>query len=453
MPETANRAPVGTANSNQQEGRDEPPPKRPRTGRGRNLEEGEVEERASTPTRDDIDMDRNAGDRGDQGPPPPPPPPPPPVSPPPLPPAYLENPHMQFSRRDLAPLLPTESRIAYTQGYFPRVVKSLDALLAGIDEITAEAIKTQPDKFIALLVYGGGDKIKEENPNLMKDIQTFLQGLAIEGSEKLRVIDPPKKDGSNRGAYAKPHILLLQYGSPGLRAFILWFQTFAFQIEGRKIAFSAVRFDISVRPWFITDITGQFVDDDPHMMNIATEVIKQHLSKDTGFRNHVDGCLAKIEKPRSINDRVRDALSTFEIWSMHITDKAKQERVVWQLFAKPIAGDGAEYTEWLRIIKSQRYFIDTAVEIKLAKLKSTKPYDSCAFCKCETHASEDCPYPKVADWKGPIPKEVMAARENDNAGTTMRGGTRGRGTRGRGGRGNGRGFRGAAVNTRRPRPY
>lgn len=87
-------------------------------------------------------MDRNTGNQGNEDPPPPPPPPP--ASPPPLPPAYLENPHMQFSRRDPAPLLPTESRIAYTQGYFPRVVKSLNALLSGIDEITAEAIKTNP---------------------------------------------------------------------------------------------------------------------------------------------------------------------------------------------------------------------------------------------------------------------------------------------------------------------
>lgn len=240
-------------------------------------------------------------------------------------------------------------------------------------------------------MYGGGDKIKEENPNLMKDIQAFLQGLAIEGSEKLRVIDPPKKDNSNRGAFTKPHILLLQYGSPALRALILWFQTFAFQIEGRKIAFSAVRFDITVRPWFITDITGQFVDDDPYMMNIANEAIKQHLSKDATFRNHVDGCLAKAEKPRSINERVRDALSTFEIWSMRITDKTKQERIVWQLFAKPIAGDGAEYTAWLNIIKKQRYYIDTAVEIKLAKLKSTKPYDSCAFCNARLTQAKTAP--------------------------------------------------------------
>ncbi|KAF9491974.1 hypothetical protein BDN71DRAFT_1509878 [Pleurotus eryngii] len=317
---------------------------------------------------------------------------------------------MQFSCRDLAPLLPTESRITYTQGYFPQVMKSLDSLLSGINDETAEAIKNQPDNFIALLVYGG-DKIKEENPNLMKDIQSFLQGLAIEGAEKLRVIDPSKKDESNRGTFAKPHILLLQYGSNKLWAFILWFQTFMFQIEGRKTAFSAIRFDIDVHSWFITDIMGQFVEDDPHMMSMALEAIKQTLYMNTKFRNHVDGCLAKIEKPRPINDRVRDALSTFELWSMNIMNKAKQEQVVWQLFAKPIAGDGLEYTEWLYIIKGQHYFIDTALEIKLAKIKSAKPYDSCAFCKCKTHTSEDCPYPKVEDWKGPIQKEVMAAHE------------------------------------------
>lgn len=244
MPETANHTLVGNTNSHQQEERNEPASKRLHLGKGQNLEEEEVEEHPPTQTRDDIDMDRNTGNQGNEDPPPPLPPPP--ASLPPLPPAYLENLHMQFSHRDLAPLLHTESRIAYTQGYFPQVVKSLDALLLGIKEITAEAIKNQPNKFIALLVYGGGDKIKEENPNLMKDIQAFLQGLVIK----------------------------------------------------------------------------------------------------------------------------------------------------------------------------------------------------------ETHASEDCPYPKVTDWKGPIPKEVMTARENHNEDANTRGGTRGRG-----GQGGGRGTRGVATNTRRNRPY
>lgn len=66
---------------------------------------------------------------------------------------------------------------------------------------------------------------------------------------------------------------------------------------------------------------------------------------------------------------------------MSITNKAKQEQVVWQLFAKLIAGDRLEYMEWLRIIKGQHYFIDTALEIKLAKVRGAKPYDSCAFCR------------------------------------------------------------------------
>lgn len=363
----------------------------------------------------------------------------------------IGNPHTQSTQRGAAPHEPSESRIAYTRAIYPRIIKSLDALTAGILESTAEAIRANPDRYIALLVYGGGNRVKEENPDLMKDIESFLKGLTIEGSERLRVVDPPKSDKASRGEFARPHILLLQDGSPKLRTFILWYQTFAFQIEGRKIAFSALRFDENVRPWFIADITGQVVDDDPNTMTEGLRAITNLLTKDTAFRNHVDACLARTEKPRPIDQRVNDVLNTFELHSMRVTNKEKKETLVWQLFANPIASNGKEYTEWLDIIKSQRYVVDTIHELVLTQSKTDRPYDSCAFCKTETHPEEQCPFPHVADWKGPIPKEVRAERAKLRDEAATRGGGRGRGNS-RGGRGNGR-ARGSNTNAHRNRPY
>ncbi|KAF9494935.1 hypothetical protein BDN71DRAFT_1560805 [Pleurotus eryngii] len=338
-------------------------------------------------------MDRNGGGHRNQDPPPPPASPPPP-----LPPAYLENPHLQFSHRDRAPLLPTESRIAYTQGYFPRVVKSLDSLLSEINEVTTEAIKSHPDKFITLLVYGGGDKIKEENPNLMKDIQAFLQGLAIKGGEKLRVIDPPKKTNAQRGDFAKPHILLLQHGSPELRAFILWFQTFAFQIDGRKIAFSAVRFDINIRPWFITNITGQIIDDDPNMMTIAVETIKEHLSKDTAFRNHVNKVLTNREVGQSVLERKIIVLASFSLAFIPRATDEVEDTPVWQLAGCPVYDNMKDHRQWLKMIRRTDFHIGD-----MKYIRSTTEIIGCVWCKAETHSSEDCPLPRLEDWKGPIP--------------------------------------------------
>ncbi|KAF7419660.1 hypothetical protein PC9H_002252 [Pleurotus ostreatus] len=319
------------------------------------------------------------------------------------------NPHAQTMRRGLPPLEPSQSRIAYTKATYPRIVKSLDGLLAEIMETTADAVRANPNKYIALLVYGGGNKIKEENPNLTSDIENFILGLTIAGNKRIRVVDPPKKYTDKRGDFAKPHILLLHHGSPELRAYLLWYQTFAFQTEGRKIAFSALRFDANVRPWFITDIVGRAVCDDPEAIQEGLTTITSALAKDTNFRNHVDACLAKVENPRSIDERVQDTLKGFEMHSTRVTNREKKEITVWQLFANPIANNGLEFKEWLKIITSRRYIIDEIDEMFI-RCKNLKPYDSCAFCKSETHPEEQCPFPLVADWKGPIPKEVRAER-------------------------------------------
>ncbi|KAF7416340.1 hypothetical protein PC9H_002605 [Pleurotus ostreatus] len=363
----------------------------------------------------------------------------------------LDNPHAQSSQRGLPPLEPTQSRIAYTKAVYPRVIKSLDSLLAEIMEATAEAVKANPGKYMALLIYGGGNKVKEENPELTNDIETFLQGLTIAGSERLRVVDPPKRDTDKRGEFAKPHILLLQHGSPELRAYLLWHQTFAFQIEGRKIAFSALRFDANVRPWFITDIVGRAICDDPNAIREGLATITHALAKDTDFRNHVDVCLAKVENPRSIDERVRDTLQSFEIHAMRVTNKEKKDITVWQLYANPIANNGLEYKEWLKIITSRHYIIDEIDEM-FVRYKNLKPYDSCAFCKSEAHPEEQCPFPLVADWKGPIPKDVRAERAKlKEEAAAARGSNRDWGN-GRESRGS-RPARGSSSNMSRARPY
>ncbi|KAF9490622.1 hypothetical protein BDN71DRAFT_1434563 [Pleurotus eryngii] len=232
-----------------------------------------------------------------------------------------DNPHTQMTCRGLSPLEPTQSHIAYTKATYLRVVKSLDSLLTEIMEATADTIRANSDKYIALLMYGGGNKVKEENPNLTNNIENFLLGLTITGNERIHVVDPPKK----------------KHGQEG-------------RIEGRKIAFSAHLFDTNVRPWFIMDIVGQAVCDDPEAIREGLMTITPALAKDTNFRNHVNACLAKVENPRSIDEHVQDTLKSFEMYSMRITNREKKETTVWQLFTNPIANNGLEFKEWLRII-------------------------------------------------------------------------------------------------------
>ncbi|KAF9493971.1 hypothetical protein BDN71DRAFT_1508030 [Pleurotus eryngii] len=155
----------------------------------------------------------------------------------------------QTTHRGLLPLKPTQSCIAYMKATYPRVVKFLDSLLTEIMEATANTVRANPDKYIALLMYGGGNNVKEENPNFTNNIKNFLLGLTITGNERICIVDPPKRDTDKRGEFAKPHILLPHHGSPKLQVYLLWYQSFTFQIKGRKIAFSALWFDANIRPW------------------------------------------------------------------------------------------------------------------------------------------------------------------------------------------------------------
>ncbi|KAF4576934.1 hypothetical protein EYR36_004918 [Pleurotus pulmonarius] len=432
--------------------------KRKRAG-SHSREEGEIDGAGERQTQVNTQSDVDMTDRSSAGQTPRPPqptqaqPPQPTHAPQATPPAQppLTNPHTQSSRSGLPPLEPTASRIAYTRATYPKVIKSLDALLQGIKDTAAEAARANPDKYVALLIYGGGNKVKEENPSLADDIEAFLKGLAIEGNEGLRIIDPPKQDVNNHGEFSKPHILLLQHASPELRAYILWYQTFAFQVEGRKIAFSALKLDPEMRSWFITDMIGQAVSEDPAAIHQGLATLKGVLVTDTKFRNHVDACLAKVEPPRPIDERVRDVLDTFEIHSAQVTSREKKEVLVWQLFARPVAGNGIEFNEWRERITSHRYFIDEMYEFS-PRIKDKRVYDSCAFCKSDTHPEEQCPFPLVADWKGPIPKEVRAERAKRDEEAAAKGSGRTRGG-GRGGRSRGNTARNGSTSAPRPRPY
>ncbi|KAF4571262.1 hypothetical protein EYR36_008591 [Pleurotus pulmonarius] len=395
--------------------------KRKRAG-SHSREEGEIDEaserQTEVNTQSDVDMmDRSSAGQTPRPPQPTQAQPPQPThasqaTPPAQPP--LTNPHTQSSRSGLPPLEPTASRIAYTRATYPKVVK-------------------------------------EENPSLADDIKAFLKGLAIEGNEGLRIIDPPKQDVNNHGEFSKPHILLLQHASPELRAYILWYKTFAFQVEGRKIAFSALKLDPEMRSWFIADMIGQAVSEDPAAIHQGLAALKRVLVTDTKFRNHVDACLAKVEPPRPIDERVRDVLDTFEIHSARVTSREKKEVLVWQLFARPVAGNAIEFNEWRERITSHQYFIDEMYEFS-PRIKDKRVYDSCAFCKSDTHPEEQCPFPLVADWKGPIPKEVRAERAKRDEEAEAKGNGRTRGG-GRGGRSRGNTARNGSTSAPRPRPY
>ncbi|KAJ8503146.1 hypothetical protein ONZ45_g11117 [Pleurotus djamor] len=131
------------------------------------------------------------------------------------------------------------------------------------------------------------------------------------------------------------------------------------------------------------------------------------LRNDPQFRNIVDTCVGTLD-PRfaNLDERLDATFQTFTLYDIEISEDVH----ILQLFAEPIANNGQMHSEWIRVITSQRYIIDlTELQVQ-TKAKKNRLYDSCTFCKDDTHDVARCPFPHIKDWKGPIPAEVAAAR-------------------------------------------
>ncbi|KAJ8507941.1 hypothetical protein ONZ45_g9746 [Pleurotus djamor] len=346
----------------------------------------------------------------------------------------VANPHHQTTRITPPPGYEVQSYIPYTMAQFPRLVKPQVALLGGILKDEQEKIKANPDDYLALIIFGAGDALRSEIPRLTPLVETFVKSLCDPTMMHPKVADPPKQFPNASSEWGKPHILLCWDMEAELRDYLLWFQTFAFQLNGHKIAFSALSLDESIHSWYVCDFSSTYIDGNPNTRAKVKQCIIATLRDDPQFRNIVDTCVGTLD-PRfaNLDERLDATFQTFTLYDVEISEDVH----IIQLFAEPIANNGQMHSEWIRIITSQRYIIDlTELQVQ-TKAKKNRLYDSCTFCKDDTHDVARCPFPHIKDWKGPTPAEVAAARSplwSNPQGPLTRGGrARGRGsTRGRG---------------------
>ncbi|KAJ8508435.1 hypothetical protein ONZ45_g9283 [Pleurotus djamor] len=330
-----------------------------------------------------------------------------------------------------------QSHIPYTMAQFPRLIKSQAYLLGGIRKDDQEKIKASPEDYIALLVHGAGDALRSENPRLAPDVQIFIRSLCDPGMQPPKVTEPPKENKDSSSEWGKPHILLCREAAPELREYLLWFQTFAFEANGRRIAVSALPLDEGIHSWYICDLSSTYIDGEEETRLNVRRAIVNTLKVNPQFRNFVDSCVGTLD-PRfpTLDDRVNRTLQTFKVYEVELAQDVR----ILQLFAEPIAIDGKTHSTWIELITTQRYIVDfTELQVQ-TKLQKNRLYESCTFCKDDTHDVSRCPFPLTEDWKGPFPAEVAQARSPlwyNPQGPLTRGGSgsraRGRGyTRGRG---------------------
>jgi hypothetical protein len=297
-----------------------------------------------------------------------------------------------------------------------------------------EIINQSPSKFLAVVPFGGGKKFNEDNIMAGAQITLFIKSLATDQEcEELSVAKatpatPPKKE------FDPPWIYILEGGSPNLRQFLLWQQTFALN---PKLAFTIIPFDTTSRSWVIANITGDVVTNELKTISRALGVIKNTLYNDQEYRNITYQCIAIEGAPNPIECALQSTL-TFELH--FVANQLKGDAApMWILTGKPITLDESLHQKYLQIIRRTTFFVG------MHKLEIEKRWLDCVWCKADTHPSHQCNLPETDGWLGPKPtrSELLdlhpSSRRGRGGSTNAPRGQRGsRSSRPRGGRGRGR---------------
>jgi len=306
-----------------------------------------------------------------------------------------ENPIYHKSQQGQPPTLPQLTSIP--RAIFPRVTIPFSTLVANLDEQLVKIVTEAPDDYIAIVVFGAGNKYFREHPTANLEVRRFIKSLGLPDQDVTIAKPAPKNKPNQKRDFEQPWTMIMAGAEPELRNFLLWHQTF---VVTPTLAFSALPFDKGVQSWVIMNISGDAVNDSQAAKNNALGVIKSHLWVDTKFRAFADRCLARLGIGESTAERACLVTMTYDLTYIEAQDSQGNDAPIWQLTGKPITSDVERHREYLGIIRGGRYLVG------LHFLEIKKRFVDCAGCKSDTHPAHMCPFPKVEDWMRPIPDNV-----------------------------------------------
>lgn len=344
-----------------------------------------------------------------------------------------ENPHLQRSQSSTIVKKPTHrppiNAMQFTTAPFPRLIIPYKDLVATMDENIKQVIDDEKGNYLAIVPFGAGRKHdREHGANFKKNLTDFLLSLGFQTDAfDIAQVIPKTKTGRSND-FDKPWIWILDCLSKHLWGFMLWYQTFAVRPE---LTFSVIPFKENLKSWVITNITGGAVRDVESRKDEALGVIKKTLWHNEAFRRIVNDCLAEKKVEGSIDERAFMATTSYELFFIENKDASGLDVPVWLLMGKPITEDEEKHREYLRIIRTTKFFVG------LHALLLEKKFVNCVWCKSDTHPGHNCPLPKVEDWNGPKPATVERPKNNEGEKKPFR---QNAGRPKRGGRGNDRGY-------------
>ncbi|KAF4576933.1 hypothetical protein EYR36_004917 [Pleurotus pulmonarius] len=307
------------------------------------------------------------------------------------------NPHWE--------MIPSEENssattIPFTANPLPRIVYRASTVLGNVKDTVKKKLEEKRDSTVMLIPMGAGNRFTQGNPRYPDQILTFLRTLR--GAETSRItIAPPTSQFAPpaKARFALPFAYIAGNVPNDLRETLIHRQTFAFQIDGKKYVFHAVAVpDETPTSWVIANFDGGCVTPDIDEMKEALEAILNTLFNDDIFTRQVNSALSKKNVGNSVLERKVIALSSMSLTYIPRKDEKGGETPVWQLAGRPVHDNPKDHRQWLKTIRRTNFDIGD-----MKTLTATKDQVGCVWCKAETHSSEGCPFPKLLDWKGPVP--------------------------------------------------
>jgi hypothetical protein len=311
-----------------------------------------------------------------------------------------ENPHLHVSQSTAVGSKPSYSppvnAMQFTRASYPRTIIPYRDLTGNLDDNIKKAIDEEKGNYLAILPFGAGSRYnKEFGLNLKKNLTDFLLslGFKIEAFDIAQVV--PRTKAGRTSDFDKPWIWILECQSKRLRTYLLWYQTFAIRPD---LTFTVVPFNKQLKSWVITNITGGAVRDDPQKIAEALGEIKRTLWHNEAFRRIVNDCMAERKVEGSIDERALLATKSYELFFVANKDASGAEVPMWLLTGKPITENEEKHKDYLKVIRSTKFFVG------IHALLLEKKFVNCVWCKSDTHPGHACLLPQVEDWNGPKPE-------------------------------------------------
>ncbi|KAF4584712.1 hypothetical protein AB1N83_014348 [Pleurotus pulmonarius] len=310
----------------------------------------------------------------------------------------LSNPHWGYRTPiDPSGIIKNNPTIPFTKAPMPRYVLSDATIYGNMDGNIAKYVRNTNESLVAAIPFGAGNELYENDPRLLRTVETFLKSIS-RNEERSLTISPPAAEGKPpyRARFAKPFAMMIQGMSTGLKTALLEFQTFAFRYNETPYALFFVDPAALTVSWIICNFRGGLVTDDREGMSRALEAIVQRLLDLPMARGTANELLREEGIGRDAEERIHMAISSLSLTFINRRDTHGNHDPVWQLQGRPMTYDLTRHRKWLRVVRQTTYIIGGT-----ARLETEKKMVACVWCKLETHASENCPFPDTRDWKGP----------------------------------------------------